>query len=282
MKYFILPFLLCFLQVMSYSQKVILWGEYLDTTNFVYYNDTVVFGFDYRATNDIDEFLGEKELVSKPLGQRDIRLIKRSQIDFTCLEDTLYNPIYFDRTSSSKIDLRPISATGNDLYFELQYSYDFKAYRSTLLQYGNSKLKQRYLGYRVKINCDEIVEWENLAFKWNGDTSFIQNLIFSSISLSHDSIERIFFHLKPDLKLANKEYAAEMERMETWIAHDNLRLITQDNVELYSIYGQKLVAINSLDEEKIFDLSSFSSGTYFLRTLDKNGRLTKVRRVLKI
>jgi hypothetical protein len=264
---------------MSYSQKVILWGEYLDTTNFVYYNDTVVFGFDYRATNDIDEFLGEKELVSKPLGQRDIRLIKRSQIDFTCLEDTLYNPIYFDRTSSSKIDLRPISATGNDLYFELQYSYDFKAYRSTLKQYGNSKLKQRYLGYRVKINCDDVSEWTTL---YNSDTSFIQSLIFGIISLEGDSVERIFFHLKPDLKLANKEYVAEMERMETWIAHDNLRLITQDNVELYSIYGQKLVAINSLDEEKIFDLSSFSSGTYFLRTLDKNGRLTKVRRVLKI
>lgn len=283
MKNLVVIFQVLFVSInISNCQIITLVGEFFDKTSGVFNNDTVVFGFDVRATTGIDEFLEEKDLFSSPLMKHDLRIIQRSEKDWNCLFDTAKNPIYFDITQSSKVDLRSISSIGKDCYFELQFSSDFTFYRSLLSEYGNPKLKQRYLAYKQHLECELKDEWNDISNRSNGDTAFANQLIIFSTAFDGDSIKYVFFHLQPNLKLSIYDGNKNLIKKVNLLIKDRLPLPSEGKSEIYNVLGQRVLSHVHLPPEDYIYIGNLTSGYYILMTFDSSGRFVNKTRFTKL
>jgi hypothetical protein len=274
MRRFALIFLI-FLSLQTEAQKnldrvtIKLWA--IDSENNI---DSVFFGYDKNATNDIDTVLGEKNIINQPFDELiELRSIQRKYEDQMCNEGgySFNSEFNFD----SKINFRSILYPPNLFEFIVKgKNYPIKIYADFKEMFDSTY----YNGWSQIFLFDSLCNSPIVIRANDSDTLLFsvenerQYLIKIDLEYVHDGI----------YKLVDKSYDYKVF---STLVTGKLFVESRNNnentsIEIYNSIGEKVLTDKFFDNT-IIDLKDLTKGIYFVNVQSDDQKHRGVYKILK-
>jgi hypothetical protein len=274
MRRFALIFLI-FISLQNEAQKnldrvtIKLWA--IDSENNI---DSVFFGYDKNATNDIDTVLGEKNIINQPFNELiELRSIQRKYEDQMCNEggysfDSEFN---FD----SKINFRSILYPPNLFEFIVKgKNYPIKIYADFKEMFDSTY----YDGWSQIILYDSLCNTPIVLRANDSDTLLFtvenerQYLIKIDLVYVHDGIYELVdksddYKVFPTL-VTGKLFVESRNNNEN------------TSIEIYNSIGEKVLT-DMFSDNTIIDLTELKKGIYFVNVQSDDQKHKGVYKILK-
>jgi hypothetical protein len=274
MRNFSLIFLI-FLSLQTEAQKnldrvtIKLWA--IDSENNI---DSVFFGYDKSATNDIDTFLGEKNIINQPFNELiELRSIQRKYEDQLCNEGgySFNSEFNFD----SKINFRSILYPPNLFEFIVKgKNYPIKIYADFKEMFDSTY----YDGYSKIFLFDSLCNTPIVISANFSDTLLFsvenerQYLIKINLDYIHDGISKLVDE-SDDYKVFPTLVTGEL-----FVKSKNN--YENNSIEIYNSIGVKVLTYKFFGNKSI-DLTELKKGIYFVNVQSVDQKHKGVYKILK-
>ena len=275
MRRFTLIFLI-FLSLQTEAQKnldrvtIKLWA--IDSENNI---DSVFFGYDKYATNDIDTVLGEKNIINQPFNELiELRSIQRKYEDQVCNEGgySFNSEFNFD----SKINFRNILYAPNLFEFIVKgKNYPIKVYADFKEMFDSTYYDgwSQIILYDNLCNTPMVVRANNSESLLFSIENASQYLIKINLNFVHDGISKLVdesddFIVFPTL-VTGKLFVESKSNNEKTI------------IEIYNSHGEKVMT-DKFSGNTIVDLAELIKGIYFINVESEDQKHKGVYKILKV